>query len=198
MSYDLVVIGTSLGGLRALEIILPKLSAHLPVAIAIAQHRHPYSNGSLLTFLQHQSVLPVVEVEDKQPIHPGHIYLAPADYHLLVEKEEETGFFSLSTEAPVAYARPSINVLFESAADAYRQRLIGVILTGASDDGAKGLAKVYAYGGFPMVQDPTTAENRLMPNAAIAAVPTAQILPLSDISSRLVQLCSPQDSLAVK
>jgi two-component system, chemotaxis family, protein-glutamate methylesterase/glutaminase len=192
MAFDLVVIGTSMGGLRALELLLPNLPAYFPVAVAIAQHRHPYSNGSLLTFLQHHSGLPVVEVEDKQPILPGHIYLAPADYHLLVEKGVETGFFSLSTEAPVAYARPSIDVLFETAADAYGSRLIGVILTGASDDGAKGLAKINAYGGFTIIQDPGTAEIPMMPNAAIATVPSAQILPLSEIPVWLIRLCVPR------
>ncbi|HEY9624095.1 MAG TPA: chemotaxis protein CheB [Crinalium sp.] len=190
MSFELVVIGSSLGGLRALELILPALPNYLPVAMAIAQHRHPYSNGSLLAFLQRHSALPVLEVEDKQPIETGHIYLAPADYHVLVEK----GSFALSTEAPVAYARPSIDVLFETAADAYGKRVIGVILTGASSDGARGLAKIQKHGGFPIVQDPNTAENCLMPNAAIASVSTANVLPLRDIAPFLVHLCSSSET----
>jgi two-component system chemotaxis response regulator CheB len=183
MPYDLAVIGASHGGLHALEVILAGLPPSLPIAIAIAQHRHRSSEGELLDCLQHQSRLPMCEVEDKQAIVAGHIYLAPADYHLLVEP----GHFALSTEAPAAYARPSIDVLFESAADAYNQRLMGVILTGASQDGAKGLAKIQAYGGLTLVQDPTTAEGRVMPNAAIAAVPSARILPLDAISSFMVE-----------
>lgn len=139
----------------------------------------------MLTCLQQQSLLPVVEAEDKQAIVPGQVYLAPADYHLLVEP----GHFALSTEAPVTFARPSIDVLFESAADAYGERVIGVILTGASHDGAQGLAKIVSNGGLAIVQEPSEAV-RTMPEAAIAAVTTAKILPLSEIASLLINFCS--------
>ena len=176
--FELITIGASLGGLHALETILTGLAKDFPVAIAIAQHRHRSSDGELADFLQLQTLLPVVEAEDKQKIISGKIYLAPADYHLLIEP----GWFALSTEAPVAYARPSINVLFESAADAYGDRVIGIILTGASEDGARGLAKINAYGGLAIVQAPATAACRIMPEAAIAVVPTAKILPLLEIA----------------
>ena len=185
--FQLVVIGASQGGLRALETLLAGLPESLPVALAIAQHRYQSSHGQLAACLQHQSALPVVEVQDKQPIVAGQVYLAPADYHLLVEP----GHFALSTEAPVAYARPSIDVLFESAADAYRQQLVGIILTGASHDGAEGLARVHAYGGLAIVQSAATAESPTMPRAAAAAVPAAEVLPLADIAPFLAQLLSP-------
>ncbi|XWK89574.1 MAG: chemotaxis protein CheB [Phormidium sp.] len=178
MDFKIVVIGASLGGLNALEVILSQLPKNLPVAVAIAQHRHKSSDGELITYLQETSFLPVKEAEDKQPITPGIVFLAPADYHLLVEP----GYFALSTDAPVTYARPSIDVLFESAADAYDRQVIGIILTGASSDGAKGLAKIQAYGGTVIVQNPATAECPVMPEAAIKAVKMPQILPLAEIA----------------
>ena len=185
MRFELIVIGTSLGGLHALEKILAGLSSNLPVAVAIAQHRHKSSGSELIPILQQQSSVPVIEAEDKQEIVPQQVYVAPADYHLLVEP----GYFTLSTEAPVSYARPSIDVLFESAADAYRQRVMGVILTGANRDGAKGLAKINCFGGLAVVQEPADAESRPMPEAAIAAVPNACILPLAEIAPFLVKQC---------
>jgi two-component system chemotaxis response regulator CheB len=169
---------------------LPMLPAHLPIALAIAQHRDQQSGRSLAAYLQRQSALPVIEVEDKQPIIAGHLYLAPADYHLLVEPHH----FALSTEAPVAYARPSIDVLFESAADSYGSQAIGIILTGASCDGAQGLAKIKAAGGFTIVQDPATAASRTMPQAAYTAVPTAISLPLTAIAPFLLDLILPRRS----
>lgn len=190
MSFKLVVIGASQGGLRALEAILLGLPKQFPLALVIAQHRHSVSEGHLAAYLQRQSALPVVEVQDKQAIVAGQVYLAPADYHLLVEP----GHFALSTEAPVTYARPSIDVLFESAADAYEKQVIGIILTGANHDGAEGLAKVAAYGGVAIVQDPATAESRTMPTAAIKAVPAAKVLPLPEIVPFLINLVVPSNS----
>ena len=177
MDFKIVVIGASLGGLNAVQIILSALPKNLPVAVAIGQHRHKSSDGELIRYLQEISVLPVREAEDKQPIIPGIVFLAPADYHLLVEP----GYFALSTDAPVTYARPSIDVLFESAADAYGAKVIGIILTGASSDGAQGLAKIKAYGGTVIVQKPDTAECPIMPEAAIKAVKMPQIIPLAEI-----------------
>lgn len=182
MAFELVVVGTSLGGLRALEILLAGLPKSFPMSIAVVQHRHKASDNTLMTLLQQHSALPLKEPEDKEVLVPGWVYLAPADYHLLVE----AGSFALSTDAPVWYARPSIDVLFESAADAYAQRVIGVILTGANQDGAQGLAKIKARGGLAVVQEPITAESRTMPKAAIAAVAVDWILPLEDIAPLLV------------
>lgn len=177
MDFKIVVIGASLGGLNALEVILAELPKNLPVAVAIAQHRHKTSDGELIRYLQEKSLLPVMEAEDKQPIISGRVFLAPADYHLLVEP----GYFSLSTDAPVIFARPSIDVLFESAADVYGAQVIGIILTGASNDGATGLAKIQAYGGRVIIQKPDTAECPIMPKAAIKAVKIPTILPLAEI-----------------
>lgn len=195
--YDIIVMGTSMGGLHALEVLLAGLPKRFLMPLVIVQHRHKSSDDSLSVFLQSQCNLPLSEAEDKEAIAPGHVYLAPPDYHLMVEK----GRFALSTEAPVCYARPSINVLFESAADAYGQRAIGVILTGASEDGAEGIACIKANGGLAIVQEPTTAASPTMPKAALmalqkqhspdASVVTDWILPLCDIVPLIVNLCHP-------
>ncbi|MBW4677948.1 MAG: chemotaxis protein CheB [Desmonostoc geniculatum HA4340-LM1] len=185
MSFKIVVIGTSLGGLSALKIILQRLPADFSVAIAIVQHRHKESNKALQELLQESISLPIQEVEDKDEILPRHIYLAPADYHLLVEP----GHFALSTDEPVSYARPSIDVLFESAADIYGEQVIGIILTGANHDGMQGLKKIKARGGITIVQEPATAESSIMPEAAISAVAVDWILTLSDIADQIVKLC---------
>jgi len=184
MGFELVVIGASWGGLKAIEILLSGLPQNFSLAIAIAQHRQKNTGDLLSQLLQQHSLLPVLEVEDKQAIAPGHIYLAPADYHLLVEP----GNFALSTEAPVLYSRPSIDLLFESAADAYTNRSIGVILTGANQDGSQGLAALKRRGGIAIVQEPTEAESSFMPTAAIAATSIDYILPLTKIASCLMQL----------
>lgn len=186
MTYELIAIGTSLGGLSALKILLGALPKDFSAAIAVVQHRHRESDPSLGNFLQQFTVLPVHEVEDKERIQPGHVYLAPADYHMLVEY----GYFSLSVDEPVSYARPSIDVLLESAADAYSDRAIGVILTGANQDGAYGLTALHRRGGVTIVQDPTTAESPVLPKAAIAAAVVDWVLPLGEIATRLIHLCA--------
>ena len=180
-----MVIGTSLGGLSALKIILENLPADFPVPIAIVQHRHKESNNTLKELLQEYTSLPIREVEDKDKILPGYIYLAPADYHLLVE----LGHFALSTDQVVSYARPSIDVLFESAADVYTDQVIGIILTGANQDGMQGIKKIKLRGGLTIVQEPSTAESYVMPEAAISAVAVDWILTLKDIASQMVKLC---------
>lgn len=185
MAFKLIVVGTSLGGLRALEVMLAGLPKTFPLPIAIVQHRYKSSDSALRILLQQHSALQVKEPEDKEAIVPGHVYLAPANYHLLVEP----GSFALSTEAPVSYARPSIDVLFESAADAYMQRVIGVVLTGANNDGAQGLTKIKTKGGLTIVQEPNTAESSIMPEAAIATVGEVnRVLPLAEIAPFLVNL----------
>lgn len=187
MPPDFVAIGTSLGGLNALMAVLRHLPAGLPAPIAIVQHRGPSSNSDsgLLGMLQRITLLAVVEAEDKMPLVPGTVYLAPADYHLLIE---EPGQMALSTDPPVRSARPSIDVLFETAAAAYGPGLLAVLLTGASADGADGLAAVKARGGRAIVQDPSTAEASLMPAAGIAAVSVDYVLPLEAIGGHLVTL----------
>lgn len=185
MKYEIIVIGTSLGGLSALKIVLINIPEELKVPIAIVQHRHPDSSKGLSDFLQQYTSLAVKEVEDKEEIVPGSIYLAPSDYHLLIEPN----YFALSTDEPVCYARPSIDVLFESAADVYGEKAIGVILTGANEDGSQGLKTLKARGGITIVQEPNTAVCAVMPQAAINAVKTVDwVLPLEKIPPMLLKL----------
>ena len=184
MAFELLVIGTSLGGFSALKVLLGGLAQPFPLAIAIVQHRHKDSSPSMEVSIQQYTPLPVHEAEDKDELLPGHVYLAPADYHLLVERD----YLTLSVDEPVCFARPSIDVLFESAADAYAERAIGIILTGANRDGTNGLARLKARGGLAIVQDPATADTGMMPQAAIATTRVDAILPLPDIAPYLVNL----------
>lgn len=185
MTYDLVAIGTSLGGLSALKTLLGYIPKEFPAALAVVQHRHRESDQALSAFLQKFTMLPVHDVEDKERILPGHVYFAPPDYHMLVEQEH----FSLSVDAPVSYARPSIDVLLESAADTYAERVIGVLLTGANQDGVQGLSTIKARGGATIVQAPDTAESPILPRAAIAAMAVDWVLPLDQIAPHLIHLC---------
>ena len=134
MAYSIVVVGTSWGGLNALRELVGKLPANFRVPTVLVQHRHRQSDHLLSTFLQERTQLTVAEVEDKMPIEPGMLFVAPADYHLLIDR----GVFALSTDPPVRYSRPSIDVTFYSAADAYGAATIGVVLTGANSDGSRG------------------------------------------------------------
>ncbi|MBF2068468.1 chemotaxis protein CheB [Fischerella thermalis] len=193
MKYQIIVIGTSLGGLEALQVILLGLPKTFPVPIAVVQHRHKDSDDTLRVLLQSYTNLVVKEAEDKEEILPGWVYLALADYHLLIESKDKTvsqPYFSLSTDVPVTYARPSIDVLFETAADAYNQKVIGVLLTGANQDGVQGLAKIKARGGMSIVEEPESAFCSIMPAAAIAFGVADQVLPLVDIASFLVKICN--------
>ncbi|MGH7998286.1 MAG: chemotaxis protein CheB, partial [Brasilonema sp.] len=142
MTIQLIAVGASLGGLHALEVLLAGLPRNFLVPVAIVQHRYKASDHKLKVALQQYSALVVTEPQDKEEIVPGHIYLAPADYHLMVEVKSDTvpyPSFSLSVDAPVTYARPSIDVLFETAADTCAEKLIGVLLTGANHDGTQGM-----------------------------------------------------------
>jgi two-component system, chemotaxis family, protein-glutamate methylesterase/glutaminase len=154
------------------------------MAVTLVQHRHKDSEQLLQALLQERSAMTVCEVEDKMPLHQGRIYVAPADYHTLVEP----GHFSLSTEAPVRFSRPSIDVTFLSVADSYGHRAVGVVLTGANADGSEGLRRISDRGGIAIVQDPETAESPLMPAAAVKAVPRARVMSIEDIVKFLVSL----------
>jgi two-component system, chemotaxis family, protein-glutamate methylesterase/glutaminase len=192
MNCQLIVVGTSLGGLQALQALLVGLPKSFPVPLAIVQHRHKTSDDKLRAILQQYSELVVMEPQDKQEIMPGYVYLAPADYHLMVEAKTDTvpyTYFSLSTDAPVIYSRPSIDVLFETAADACAEKLIGILLTGANHDGTKGLAKIKARGGKTVVEEPSTAACPTMPQAAITAGVADKVLPLAGIAPFLVKIC---------
>ena len=187
MAFEIVVIGASYGGLSALQLLLPELAPDFPLPVVIVQHRRKDGDDGLCEYLRKRSPLPLIEPDDKEKAEPGRIYLAPRDYHLLIEES----IFALSTESPVAYARPSIDVLFESAADVYQERVIGVILTGANRDGASGLAKIKSLGGLTVVQDPQSAESPAMPEAAIAATAVDYVLPLPQIAAFLNERCHP-------
>jgi two-component system chemotaxis response regulator CheB len=160
-----------------------------PLSFVIAQHRAADRTGTVLVdFLQRRSALPVCEAEDKQAIAPARVFVAPADYHLLVEP----GFLALSIDAPVQQSRPSIDVLFESAADAYGEEVIAVVLTGANSDGADGIRRVKERGGVTMAQDPATAERAEMPAAAIATGMVDEVLSIEDIGRRVNELARPE------
>jgi two-component system chemotaxis response regulator CheB len=177
-----VVVGTSAGGLRALEKIFGNLPAEFTVPIVAVQHRARESDA-FASIMQSLCALPVHEAEDKEPLVAPGIYLAPPDYHLMLEP----GHLALSTDEPVSYSRPSIDVLFESAADAYGAGVLGLLLTGANQDGARGLARIRAAGGVALVQDPATAESPEMPTAAITAGAVDRVLPLLAIADELVR-----------
>ena len=184
VAYSIVVVGTSWGGLNALRELVSSLPADFRIPVVLVQHRHRQSDHLLSTFLQERTRLAVVEVEDKMPIEAGTIFVAPADYHLLVDR----GFFTLSTDPPVRYSRPSIDVTFYSAADAYESETVGVVLTGANSDGSRGLRRIFDRGGLALVQDPTTAESPTMPSAAMRCVPGAKVLPIQEVARTLVSL----------
>jgi two-component system chemotaxis response regulator CheB len=184
VAYSIVVVGTSWGGLNALRELVALLPADFRIPIVLVQHRHRQSDHLLSTFLQERTRLSVTEVEDKMPMEEKTLFVAPADYHLLVDR----GFFTLSTEAPVRYSRPSIDVTFASAATSYGHRTVGIVLTGANADGAEGLRQISDRGGMAIVQDPATAESPTMPAAAAKAVARARVMPLAGIVAYLREL----------
>jgi two-component system, chemotaxis family, protein-glutamate methylesterase/glutaminase len=184
MRAELVVMGASLGGLAAFEAILGKLPATFPAPIAIAQHRRADADSRLEELLASRTPLAVKRPDDKEPLREGTVYVAPADYHMLVER----GQLVLSVDGPVSFSRPSIDVLFESAADAYGPTLVGVLLTASSEDGADGIAAVAAQGGVTVVQDPETAASPVAARAAIARARVTHVLPLEEIAPLLVRL----------
>ena len=183
MSYELVAIGASAGGLQALGVILEALPRDFPLPIVIVMHRHPESRSGLTEVLQYHTDRPVIECEDKEPRLAGNIYLAPAGYHLLVEGDG----FALTTDAPVRYARPSVDVFFHSAAESLGAGVIAVVLTGANTDGAEGAVAIKERGGIVIVQDPETAEVTSMPKAVIDAGVADHVVGLEGIAGCLVE-----------
>lgn len=180
----LVVIGASAGAVQALLALLEALPLTGRFAVLVAVHVPPDRSNFLVPLLAARCALRVKEAEDKEPIEAGVVYFAPSDYHLLVEQD---GHLALSSDEPVNYARPALDVLFESAADAGAPGLTGIILTGANDDGAAGLAAVARAGGEVIVETPDTAYARTMPEAALAACPAARVLDLSGIAQHLLE-----------
>jgi two-component system, chemotaxis family, protein-glutamate methylesterase/glutaminase len=182
MAYRAVVIGASAGALEALSAILPRLPAAYELPVLIVVHVPPHRQSVLVELFGSKCRLAVQEAEDKESIRAGVIYFAPPDYHLLVEKHKS---LSLSSDEPVLFSRPSIDVLFESAADAYGPELIGVLLTGANQDGANGIRSIADAGGLAIVQNPEGAFASEMPQAALAKCPDALVLSLEDIVDHL-------------
>jgi two-component system, chemotaxis family, protein-glutamate methylesterase/glutaminase len=179
---EAVVIGASAGGVEALSQILPALPASFRPALLIVLHLPRERPSLLVEIYEKRCALPVREADDKEPVEPGTVYFAPPDYHMLVEKSRQ---IALSTDEPVHYSRPSIDVLFESAADVYGDRLLGIILTGANADGAAGLHAVHRAGGVTVVQQPDGAMVPLMIVSALQRNPADFILPLSEIAELL-------------
>jgi len=182
VDYEAVVIGVSAGGFTALTELLSLMPAGFPLAMVIVQHRNDDHANYLCHHLNKHCKMPVSEATFNGQILTGHIYLAPANYHLLIERER---LFSLSVEPAVCFSIPAIDVLFESAADAYAEKLIGIVLTGANDDGSLGLKKIRARGGLAIVEDPRSAEVSTMPQSAIDIAGADHILPLPEIAGFL-------------
>jgi two-component system, chemotaxis family, protein-glutamate methylesterase/glutaminase len=181
-SAKAIVIGASAGALEALSVILPSLPANYGLPVFVVVHLPPDRRSILAELLQAKCGIEVHEAEDKEPISGGTVYFAPPDYHLLVETDKS---LSLSNDEPVLWSRPSLDVLFESAADAYGPGLIGIVLTGANQDGAKGLRAVTEAGGTAIVQSPAGAYASAMPEAAIAECPGARVMSLKEIAAYL-------------
>jgi two-component system chemotaxis response regulator CheB len=179
------VVGASAGAVEALSALLPALPAGYPLPVMVVVHLPPDRASILADLFRSRCRVPVKEAEDKEPVAAGTVYFAPPDYHLLVEPDRR---LSLSGEEPVLFSRPAVDVLFESAADAYGAALVGVVLTGASSDGALGLRAVRAAGGAALVQDPAGAYAAAMPRAALAACPAAAVMTLDQIAARLARL----------
>ncbi|MCW2950409.1 MAG: cheB 1 [Thermoleophilia bacterium] len=181
---DIVCIGASWGGLEALRVVLSGLPAEFPAPICVVQHRGDDDGVAMMVdFLHRKTQLEVCEPEDKQPLEAGTVYVAPAGYHLMVNDVHA----ALSVEDRVRWSRPSIDVLFESAAAARGCHVTAVVLTGANDDGARGAQAVHDAGGTVLVQEPDTAERSEMPRAAIATGAADEVLPLADLAAELVR-----------
>ncbi|MES2788205.1 MAG: chemotaxis protein CheB [Planctomycetota bacterium] len=186
---EAIVIGASAGALETLSLLLPALPRGYPWPLMSVVHLPPDKNSVLAELLRAKCHVDVREAEDKEPICGGTVYFAPPDYHLLVEADRR---LSLSSEEAVQYSRPSIDVLFESAADAYGAGLVGVILTGANSDGARGLKAVVDAGGTAIVQRPDQARASAMPQAALDACPDAQVMSIDEIVAYLLEIIPPK------
>lgn len=180
--YNAIVIGTSAGGLDALSDLFANLTAELSIPIIIVQHLSPNYDSKLANILNEKTTMRVQQARDKENILSGHIYIAPPNYHLLIEKDYT---FSLSADEKVNFSRPAIDILFETAADAFKESLIGILLTGANSDGAKGLLSIKNQGGYTIIQSPNEAYAKEMPASALKLFTPKNILCLSEISTLL-------------
>ena len=182
--YKAIVIGTSYGGLEALKTLLPKLGSGFPLPVIVVLHIGEHNNETFLTYMDSICTLSVKEAESHEKINPGYVDFAPPNYHLLIESDFT---FSLTTDHKHNFSRPSIDILFESAAWVYTHRLIGVVLTGANSDGAQGLKMIKDFGGMSIVQDPNSALSPAMPRAALKIAKPEYQLNLEDIAVKLIE-----------
>lgn len=185
MNYEAIVIGVSAGGMKAMKVIFSLLPKDFNIPIIIVQHLSSRSENQWIKLLNDKSNLFIKEADEKEIIEQGIVYIAPPNYHLLIETNKT---FSLTIDEYVNFARPSIDVLFESAAEAYKNKLIGVVLTGSNNDGTKGIKRIQECGGLVIIQNPETAESAYMPASAIAAVHPDYILSLEDIIKLLINI----------
>ena len=188
MYYEAIVIGTSSGGMNALKFLFSALPIDFSIPIIIVQHISPHSDNLWIKLLNINSKLYLKEADEKEKIEHGKVYIAPPNYHLMIERNKT---FSLTIDERVNYSRPSIDVLFESAAEAYKNKLIGVILTGSNNDGTNGIKRIQECGGLIIAQDPETAESSYMPASAIATNQPDYILSLEEITALLIKLDKP-------
>lgn len=184
-SIQLIVIGGSAGSLDVILKLIPALNTGLPVAIIIVTHRKPSNDDILVELLNARSAWPVKEAEEKEPVEPHTIYIAPTDYHLLLEKDHT---FSLDVSEKVNYSRPSIDITFESAAEVYGPFLLGILLSGANADGVDGMKSIKSHGGICLVQDPDTADVDYMPRQAVQQVKVDMVLPADQLAGYINSL----------
>lgn len=187
MDYEAIVMGVSSGGMNAMKVMFSLLPQNFYTPIIIVQHLGARSDNHWIKLLNDKSKQHLKEADEKEKIENGKIYVAPSNYHLMIERNKT---FSLSIDERVNFARPSIDVLFETAAEAYQDKLIGVVLTGSNSDGSKGIKRIQQCGGLTIVQDPETAESSYMPASAIQAIKPDYILSLEEIIKLLVKLTS--------
>jgi len=185
--YHAVALGVSTGGVGALKQLLPALPANFPLPVLIVRHISPDSDDGLARLLDVFANINVKEADEGELAEPGVAYLAPANYHLLINKQRQ---LELVSDPPVNFARPSVDVLFEAAAAAFGAALIGVVLTGAGQDGARGLKRIQDNGGFVIVQDPHDAEMEAMPESALALLTPDRVVKLAELPALLIELAA--------
>lgn len=187
--YKAIVLGASAGGMTVVRDLVTSLPMDFSMALLIVQHIGDSSDGGWARLLNDRSQVTVKEADEKETVTAGTVYLAPANYHLLVEPDHT---LTLTVDERVNYARPAIDVLFETAAEAYAKDLIGIVCTGGNFDGAKGLAYIKEKGGLTIVQDPETAETPAMPKAALHATEVDHVLSMEDITALLLEIHNQQ------
>lgn len=185
MYYEAIVIGVSSGGMKALKFLSSTLPKHFSIPIIIVQHLSAQSDSHWIHLLNEKSHLNVKEADEKEKITKGYVYIAPPNYHLMIEKDKT---FSLTIDERVNFARPSIDVLFESAAEVFKNKLIGIVLTGSNTDGTNGIIRIKECGGLAIIQDPITADSEYMPKSAIAAIIPDYVLSLEKIVELLLTI----------